>query len=240
MRWKDEAIILSTKKYGDKNLTLSLFTKNHGKCKGITRVVHNGNYKFQITNLLCAEWSAKLPENLGFFKCELIESMLHHFLQDRLKGIAITSFFSILEKVFPEGEPCIVLYDNLRYFFNVIKHNNRSWQAHYLNLELLLLTQLGFKLDLSKCAVTGNKENLQFISPKTGRAVSKEVGGYYADKLLPFPQILYDIYNNNLQSNYSYQEFQSGLKITGYFFNKYLFSQLNIRFPDSRDLMFLP
>jgi DNA repair protein RecO (recombination protein O) len=132
-----------------------------------------------------------------------------------------------------------VLYDNFRYFIDVIKHNSESWQGHYLNLELLLLTQLGFKLDLSKCAVTGAQENLQFISPKSGRAVSKQAGDYYADKLLPFPQMLHDVYNNNLQNSYSYREFQLGLKVTGYFFNKYLFSQLNMRFSESRDLMLL-
>uniref|UniRef100_A0A1A9VK56 Outer membrane protein assembly factor BamE domain-containing protein n=1 Tax=Glossina austeni TaxID=7395 RepID=A0A1A9VK56_GLOAU len=62
------------------------------------------------------------------------------------------------KKVFPESEPCAVLYDNFRYFIDIIKHNNEPWQSHYLNLELLLLTQLGFKLDLSKCAVTVKHE----------------------------------------------------------------------------------
>ena len=234
MRWKDEGIIIAAKKYGDKNLILSLFTKNHGKRRGLTKLTNNSNYKFQISNLLHAEWSAKLPENLGFFKCELIESPFHHFFQDRLKSVTIVSFSSILEKVFPESEPCAVLYDNFRYFIDIIKHNNEPWQSHYLNLELLLLTQLGFKLDLSKCAVTGVKENLQFISPKTGRAVSKKAGDYYADKLLPFPQMLHDVYNNNLQNSYSFQEFQLGLKVTGYFLNKYIFLQLNMKFPELR------
>ncbi|WP_438456530.1 DNA repair protein RecO [Wolbachia endosymbiont of Kerria lacca] len=237
MRWKDEGVIIAVKKYGDKNLILSLFTKNHGKCRGLTRLTNNSNYKFQISNLLHAEWSAKLPENLGFLKCELIESPFHHFFQDRLKSIAIVSFSSILEKVLPESESCIKLYDNFRHFIDVIKHNSQFWQSHYLNLELLLLTQLGFKLDLSKCAVTGVKKNLQFISPKTGRAVSKKVGDCYADKLLPFPQMLHDVYNNNLQNSYSYQEFRLGLKITGYFLNKYLFLQLNAKFPELRNFM---
>ncbi|MCA4774794.1 DNA repair protein RecO [Wolbachia endosymbiont of Mansonella ozzardi] len=237
MRWKDEGIVIAIKKYGDENLVLSLFTKNHGKCRGLTRLTNDSNYKFQIGNLLHTEWSAKLPENLGFFKCELIESPSHYFFQDRLKSITIVSFSSILEKVLPESEPYAVLYDNFQYFIDVIKHNNESWQGHYLNLELLLLTQLGFKLDLSKCAVTGAQEDLQFISPKTGRAVSKQAGDCYADKLLPFPQILHEVYNNNLQNSYSYREFQLGLKVTGYFLNKCLFSQLNMRFPESRGLM---
>ncbi|MCM1001475.1 MAG: recombination protein O N-terminal domain-containing protein, partial [Wolbachia endosymbiont of Melophagus ovinus] len=112
MRWKDEGIVIAIKKYGDKNLVLSLFTKNHGKRRGLTRITNDSNYKFQISNLLHAEWSAKLPENLGFFKCELIESPSHHFFQDRLKSITIVSFSSILEKVLPESEPYAVLYDN--------------------------------------------------------------------------------------------------------------------------------
>jgi len=234
MKWQDEGVVIATKKYGDKNLILSLFTKNHGKYRGLVRSTNN---KFQISNLLHVEWSAKLPENLGFFKCELIESPFHHFFHDRLKNIAVVSFAFMLEKVLPEGEPCIVLYNHFQYFIDVIKYNNESWQSYYLNLELLLLTQLGFRLDLSKCAATGETEDLHFISPKTGRAISKAAGDYYANKLLPFPQILRDVYNNNLQNSYSFKEFQLGLRVTGYFLNKYLFSQLNMELPEPRKLI---
>lgn len=234
MKWQDNGIVIATKKYGDKNLILSLFTQNHGKHRGLVRSTNN---KFQISNLLYAEWSAKLPENLGFFKCELIESPFHHFFHDRLKNIAIVSFAFMLEKVLPENEPCVVLYNNFLYFIDVIKHDNKSWQGHYLNLELLLLAQLGFKLDLSKCAVTGTTEDLRFISPKTGRAISKTAGDYYANKLLPFPQMLHDVYNCNLQNRYSSIEFQLGLKVTGYFLNRYLFLQLNMKLPEARKLM---
>jgi len=234
MKWQDEGVVIATKKYGDKNLILSLFTKNHGKCRGLVRSTNN---KFQISNLLHVEWSAKLPENLGFFKCELIESPFHHFFHDRLKNIAVVSFAFMLEKVLPENEPCIVLYNHFQYFIDVIKYNNESWQSYYLNLELLLLAQLGFRLDLSKCAATGVVEDLHFISPKTGRAISRAAGDYYANKLLPFPQMLRDVYNDNLQHSYSFEEFQLGLRVTGYFLNKYLFSQLNMELPEPRKLI---
>jgi DNA repair protein RecO (recombination protein O) len=237
MKWKDEGVVIATKKYGDKNLILSMFTQNHGKHRGLVRLTNSNNLKFQISNLLHVEWSAKLHENLGFFKCELIESSFHHFFHDSLKSIAIVSFASIVEKVLPESEPYSMLYNNFRYFIDIMKHNNKFWQSHYLNLELLLLTQLGFKLDLSKCTVTEVTENLQFISPKTGRAISKGAGNDYSDKLLPFPQILHDVCNNNLQNSYSSQEFQLGLKVTGYFLNKYLFLQLNMKLPEPRRLM---
>ncbi|OEY86718.1 DNA repair protein RecO [Wolbachia pipientis] len=234
MKWRDEGIIISTKKHGDKNLIISLFTQNHGRRKGLAKLVSN---KFQISNLLDVEWNARLPENLGFFKCELIESPLHHFFHNRLKNIAIISFASILEKVLPEGESYSLLYGHFLHFIHIMKQDNEMWQGHYIDLELSLLTQLGFNLDLSKCAVTGTTENLKFISPKTGRAVSTAVGISYADKLFPFPQILYDIYNHNIQNSYSYSEFQSGLKITGYFLNKYLLLQLSVKLPEARSLM---
>ncbi|WP_253299834.1 DNA repair protein RecO [Wolbachia endosymbiont of Chironomus riparius] len=235
MKWRDEGIVIATKEYGDKNLILSLFTKNHGKWKGLVRA-RNG--KLQISNLLHVEWSAKLLENLGFFKCELIESPFHYFYHDRMKNVAVVSFSSILEKVLPEGEPFTVLYNNFQCFIDLIKDNSKFWYSHYLNLELSLLTQLGFQLDLSKCAVTGSTEDLQFISPKTGRAVSRKIGGIYVQKLLPFPRMLYDVYNHNVKDNYSIQEFQNGLEVVGYFLNKYLFLQLNKKFPESRKLMF--
>nr|WP_246209635.1 hypothetical protein [Wolbachia endosymbiont of Atemnus politus] len=89
-----------------------MFTKNQEKSRGLTRLTNASNYTFQISNLLHTEWSAKLPEYLGFFKCELIESPSHYFFQDRLKSIAIVALSSILEKVLPESESCAVLYDN--------------------------------------------------------------------------------------------------------------------------------
>lgn len=238
MRWIDEGIIIAAKKYGDSHLILSLFTQNHGKRRGLAKVTKNSSQKFQISNLLHVEWSAKLPENLGFFKCELIESSLYSFFHDRMKSVAIVAFSSVLEKLLPESEPYSILYNNFRNFIDVLKHNNEYWQSYYLHLELLLLSQLGFKLELSKCAVTGSKDNLQFISPKTGRAVSKKAGNDYADKLLPFPQMLHNIHNNKMLINYPIQEFQLSLKTMEYFLNKYLFLQLGIKLPEARKLMF--
>lgn len=237
MRWSDEGIIIAAKKYGDSNLILSLFTQKHGKRRGLAKITKNSSQKFQISNLLSVEWSAKLPENLGFFKCELAESSFYSFFHDRMKSIAIVAFSSILEKVLPESESYPTLYNSLRHFIDILKCNHEYWQNYYLHLELLLLSQLGFRLELSKCAVTGLKNNLQFISPKTGRAVSKKAGDDYANKLLPFPQMLHDVCNNKLLINHSVQEFQLSLKTIGYFLNKYLFLQLSMKLPDPRKLM---
>ncbi|MBV0899277.1 MAG: DNA repair protein RecO [Wolbachia endosymbiont of Fragariocoptes setiger] len=234
MEWQDNGNIIAVKRYGDKNLILSLLTQNYGKRRGLVR--SNSN-KFQISNLLYVEWRSRLLENLGFFKCELIESSFHYFFHDRLKSIAVVSISNILDKVLPEGESYSLFYNNFQQFIEIVKYNNNSWYIHYLKLELLLLSQLGFELDLFKCAVTGSKENLDFISPKTGRAISQRVGNPYSNKLLPFPRILRDIYTSPLQNDYLLEDFQLGLKICGYFLNKYLFSTLNLKLPSSRELM---
>ncbi|UWI83066.1 DNA repair protein RecO [Wolbachia endosymbiont of Howardula sp.] len=237
MRWKDEGIIIATQKYGDKDLIVSILTQYHGKYTGFTHIKNMMRSTFQISNLLNIEWSSKLYSNLGFFNCKLIESSFHHVLQDRLKSITMISYCYILTKVLPENEPYLSIYESFLFFIEIIKQNDKNWHSHYLNLELILLKELGFQLDLSRCAVTGITENLSFISPKTGRAISQKAGEFYSDKLLPFPKILYDIYNNNIKCYYSYYEFWLGLKVTGYFLNKYLFIPLNIKFPEIRNMI---
>ncbi|WP_333023470.1 DNA repair protein RecO [Wolbachia endosymbiont of Pentidionis agamae] len=237
MRWKDEGIVIATRKYGDKNLIVSLFTQNYGKRRGLTRLTKSNSYKFQVNNLLDVEWGAKLPESLGFFKCEIIESSFHYFFHDKLKNIAIIAFTSMLENILPENEANKTLYEKFKYFINVIKNNTESWQVCYLSLELTLLTELGFKLDLSKCAVTGTTENLKFISTRTGRAVSQDIGTRYKDKIFPFPRMLHNAYHNNFCCVHKLEEFQLGLKITGYFLDKCVFSQLGIPFPELRKFM---
>jgi DNA repair protein RecO (recombination protein O) len=101
-----------------------------------------------------------------------------------------------------------------------------SWQTHYIQLELELLTQLGFGLDLRSCAATGVTENLKYVSPKSGRAVSEEAGLPYADRLLLYP---------NLDENSGVQDIKDGLRLTAYFLNNHFFTEHNKKLPAVRE-----
>ncbi len=235
MQWEDEGVLIAAKKYSDQCLILSLFTKNNGRRKGLIRISKSNNYKFQIGNSLFIEWRARSLENLGYFKCELIKSTTHYFITSKIKAVAISSISSILEKVLPEGERYTALHEDLILLIDTMQNNDNTWQKYYLKFELKLLSQLGFALDLAKCTVSKTSENLKFISPKTGRAVSEKIGRSYT--LLPLPKMLHDIYNNNDQADYKFEEFQLSLKVLGYFLNKHLFSQFGIKLPNYRKLL---
>lgn len=234
MQWEDEGVLIATKRYGDQSLILSLFTKNNGKRKGFIRISKSSSYKFQIGNLFCVEWRARSLDNLGYFKCELIRPNMHHFITDKVKAIAISSASSILEKVLPEGEKQVILYEGFILLIEAMQNDN--WQKYYLKFELKLLSQLGFALDLTRCTVSKTTENLKFISPKTGKAVSEKIGRSYVHNLLPLPKMLHDIYYDH-QIHYTLEEFQLSLKVLGYFLNKHLFSQFAAELPCYRKLL---
>ncbi|QXK91928.1 DNA repair protein RecO [Neoehrlichia mikurensis] len=220
MRWQDKGIIVGICKYGDQHLIISLLTKQHGLSKGLTRNTIRKVPILQIGDYINVIWAAKSISNLGYFKCELITSTLHYF-HDKIKLMCIASITSIIGKILPENEVQPVIYQSLINLIQAIK-NNTNWYNKYLKLELNILSHLGFALDLSKCAVNNSNYNLKFISPKTGKAISQEIGLQYKKKLFPLPKILQDIYNNNDTYQCSTEEFKLSLKILGYFLQKNL------------------
>ncbi|KJV68838.1 DNA repair protein RecO [Candidatus Neoehrlichia procyonis] len=220
MRWQDKGIIVGIRKYGDQHLIISLLTKQHGLSKGLTKNAIKKTSILQVGDYINVMWSAKSISNLGYLKCELISSTLHYFY-DSIKLMCMASITSLIDKVLPENEAQPVIYQSFINFIKATK-SNFNWYNQYLKLELNILSQLGFALDLSKCAVNNSNHNLKFISPKTGKAISQDVGLQYKKKLFPLPKILQDIYNNDDTYQCSNKEFKLSLKILGYFLQKNL------------------
>jgi DNA repair protein RecO (recombination protein O) len=118
--------------------------------------------------------------------------------------------------VLPEREPHEDVYQATARLTEAITGESAEWPADYVRWELELLTALGFGLDLSKCAVTGDSTDLAFVSPKTGRAVSQAAGRGYADRLLPLPAFLLG------EAPSDRGDHLAGLRLTGYFLDRHV------------------
>ena len=131
---------------------------------------------------------------MGNYKIELISSVSGKIFDDKLKLQALSSLCALIEKILPERQKYQEIYNATIAFINLlllddnIKMNH--WIEGYVKWEIGILSSIGFSLNLNECAVTGTKNNLYFVSPKTGKAVSKEGAGNFASRLLALPNFL--------------------------------------------------
>ena len=240
--WSDEGIVLSIRKYGEKGLIVNILTKEHGRHLGWLSYRGNKNIisHVQPGNIVSVFWKSRLIEQMGNYKIELISSVSGKILDEKLKLQALSSLCSLLEKILPERQKYIEIHNATIAFIDLLlldsNINSDNWIEGYIKWEIGILSSIGFSLNLNECAVLGTKNNLYFVSPKTGKAVSKEGAGDFAPKLLGLPKFLGGAKSIGLNF---YHEMVAGLKITSYFFeNKLLISinnEKNNYLPKARD-----
>ena len=232
MRWSDKGLVVSVKKYGENSLILHLFTKDHGVHAGLVKysTTKKNGYIYELGNILSVEWTGRLEEQLGFYKSELEKSYLYNIINNSLKLDALNSICSMLSMFLPERQVNSKLYKETIEIIKYLNNNNMTWVSRYVQWELLLLSELGYGLDLSQCAVTGEIENLKYVSPKSGRAVSELGAGIWVKKLLILPKFLQK-FNTNAVDN---DELNHGIKLTTFFLNRYVVS-IGLKLPESRD-----
>ncbi|MBI1328245.1 MAG: DNA repair protein RecO [Alphaproteobacteria bacterium] len=240
MEWKDTGILLSARQHGENSLILRLFTPGHGLHAGLLRASRRQRNQFQPGTLLEATWKARLTEHLGTFQCEVTKTITGHILHDSGKLLALQSACLLIETTLAERDPHPELYNDFVTLLNALttQHaagSNASWKTAYLHFELSLLQHLGFGLDLSECAATGTTENLVYISPKTGRAVSLEAGAPYKEKLFPLLEVIKQwqqpaALDVNLPPSSPHQ----ALCITTHFLQQHVFTALGKPLPDIR------
>ena len=194
--WRDKGIVLSVRKYGEKGIIANLLTLEHGRHLGWITNYNKKNIVSHVQpgNLVDIFWKSRLIEQMGNFKIELISSVVGKILDDKVKLQAIFSICTLLEKVLPERQKYSEVFNATQAFINLLliddKSSQNMWVEGYVKWEIGLLSSIGFSLNLNECAVTGKKNNLYFVSPKTGKAVSKEGSGKFAPKLLLLPRFL--------------------------------------------------
>lgn len=217
MQWTDVGIILNARCHGESSHIVTIFTESQGRYAGLFKTSSKTKAFLQPGNLVHAKWSARLADHLGLWQLELLESPASRILSNRLKLTALGSSLALAEQLLAERHNYPDLYKLLRLFIDsLVSDKLYDWYRFYVDYELRLLENLGFGLDLSKCAVTGVAENLSYLSPKTGRAVSLEVGKPYAAKLFEIPQFWV------ATGSVTHQEFNQSLTILSYFLQKNL------------------
>lgn len=208
--FRDEGLVLGAHRHGESGIILSLFTKEHGRHLGLLRM----KTLPLVGSLVEAKWRARLSEHLGNYNCETISALSAAYMEDKHRLAAISSLCALLDESLPEREPLPDFYKQVIHFFNHLEEKN--WLTAYIRLEALLLKVLGFGLDLSRCAGGGDSQTLAYVSPKTAKAVSKEKGEPYRDKLLVLPRFLWQ----NCQADDA--DLRAGLFLTGYFLAQHI------------------
>jgi DNA repair protein RecO (recombination protein O) len=233
MQWHDKGIILSVRKYGENSGIVSLFTPSRGVHKGLVRGVSSPKNCgiYQTGNIVDANWRGRLAEQLGSFSCELQTPIAALCLRSNIRLTAMQAMCQILEVSLPEHDAHPTLYEQAETVLLHMSHDHPHWCALFSLYELELLSECGFRLDLSKCAATGVSESLTYVSPKSGRAVSQTAGKPYHDKLLPLPAFLMD---RAQLAQASAIEIRQGLHLCRFFMEKYVFSHADKAVPDVR------
>lgn len=217
MNFKDIGIIISKKPFKENLKLITLFTKNHGLFSGIIRISSKKSDSiYNEGNLVDFFWQARLHEHIGNAKCELIRAYSGMLITNKTKLYAFNSIISLIKLAFHEREP----HNNFFPIFEAyISNLTQEFKfKDYVNLELEILNEAGYRLQLNSCAVTGSSENLSYVSPKSGKAISYNAGAFYADKLLKLPKFLnFDV------SEISRSEQTEAFDLLNYFFNRYIF-----------------
>ncbi len=212
MDWRDQGTLLSVRKHGETSTIIDVFTPERGRHAGVVRGGTSRKLApvLQPGARLDLAWRARLEEHLGSFTVELSKSRSAALFSDRGALAALNAITSLLLFALPEREPHPRLHARTEAMLDILGHSP-AWPVAYLQWELALLEALGYGLDLTTCAVTGTPEDLVYVSPKSGRAVSAAGAGDWADRLLPLPPELLGVVTPDLAG------IGEGLRTTGYF-----------------------
>lgn len=189
MEWRDPAIVLAARPHGERAAVVGVLSLNHGRWLGRVAGAQSGDKKSWLAagTLVDAEWHARLDEQLGTFKLELAQHTAAHVFDNRAALLALDYMAALTETATPERLPLPLLYQNLSAAIAKIT-NGAAAAVVVADYERQLLDVMGYGLDLSGCALTGQVDDLTAISPNSGRAVSRDAAQPYGDKLLTLPQ----------------------------------------------------
>lgn len=229
MDWTDDGYIVSAKAHGETSAIINVLTKDQGRHAGLVRGGRSRRMRpiLQAGNKVRVRWHARLSEHLGSFDVEPLDARAAIFMEERISLTGLNAICALTLAALPERETNPKLYDVFEILLDNL-HDVDIWPALYIRYEMALLQALGYGLDLSSCAATGDRENLTHVSPRSGRAVSENAAAPYLDKLIPLPGFLNG--ENQVQDG----DIERGLLLTGYFVESRIFHPLNKEAPAER------
>jgi len=217
MEWREEGVLLAVRKHGENAAIIDVFTEAHGLHSGVVRggAGRRMGPVLQAGAQLDLTWRARLEDHLGAFSVEPVKPRAADILGDGQALAGLSAVCALLRFTLPDREPHAALYARSVALLDAL--GAAGWSRAYLRWELALLDEMGFGLDLGRCAVSGRRDGLTFISPRTGRAVHAEAAGDWAGRLLPLP--------DSLRSDGAGADAAgvlAGLQVTGYFLTQHL------------------
>lgn len=237
MDWELPAIVLDTRPYGEGDIIATLMTEEHGAHRGLARggASRSQGGLWQVGNFVQARWTARLSDQLGTFRGELVHATAASVMDDALALAMLTSVCALTEDALPEREPHAAVFAGLVGLLprlalgQVVLPEVIVW-------ETVLLTALGYGLDLTSCAVTGATEGLAYVSPKTGRAVTAEGAGLWAERLLRLPPFLTGA--PGVEHPSGPEDWRDGLRLTGHFLTRDVFGARHRPLPMGRQMLY--
>jgi DNA repair protein RecO (recombination protein O) len=230
MRWSDDGIFLVGRPHGESSVIADIFTRDNGRARGLVKGGRSRRFRpmLQTGNSLRVEWRARLDDQLGVYTAELTEATASRVLDDKLSLAGVTALASLLQ-VLAERDPHPRLFDAARTCLRTA--GGESFPASLIRFELRLLDELGFGLDLTTCAATGRTDDLAYVSPKSGQAVTRKAGEPYHAKLLPLPRFLTGAAGSELPGH---DEITAGFAMTGHFLGAHVFAETSRPLPEAR------
>lgn len=232
MDWSDDGIVLGLRHFGESSAILEALTRAHGRHLGLLRGATSKRLKGALEpgNVLKLHWRARIDQQLGSYAVELASARAAQFFHDGLKLAGLSAACAMVAATLPEREAHTRVFEALDATLSTMAEKpSPAWVEDYVRFEIVLLEDLGFGLDLSECAVTGAREGLAFVSPKTGRAVTAAAAAPYRPRLLALPRFL-----TPEDGPAGVQDLVDGLALTGFFLERMAAEQHGAALPAAR------
>lgn len=229
MEWTDEGIVLGTRRHGEANAIVELMTREHGRHLGLVRGGAGSRMRpiLQPGNRVSATWRARLDEHLGHYVVEGLDLYAASFLSSAHALYGMTHLAAMC-RLLPERDPHPAISAAVEELVIDLADPHRAGVA-IVRFELQLLAELGFGLDLDACASTGATTGLVYVSPKSGRAVSREAGAAWHDRLLRLPAFFADA-----EADPSPDDLADGFVITGFFLTRHVLEPRGMTMGETR------
>jgi DNA repair protein RecO (recombination protein O) len=233
MEWHDSGFVLAARRHGENAVIVELLTRDHGRHAGLVRGGQSPKLRavLQPGNEVAAVWRGRLAEHLGSIACEIVRTYAARILDDPERLAALSAAAALVAAALPEREPHPDVFASFESLLDALD-SATDWPARYVGWERDLLAALGFGLDLGCCAVTGATTDLAYVSPRTGRAVSRAAGLPYHDKLLALPEFLWR------SEPADRDQIALGMTLTGHFLVRHVFVPQGRILPAARSRLF--
>jgi DNA repair protein RecO (recombination protein O) len=235
MQWQDEAIIIGVKRHGETSVIAELMTRERGRHLGLVRSGRSRAMQpvLQPGNRVEAVWRARLDEHLGDLRLEPVRLRAARLMETATAVYGVQAMGALL-RLLPERDPHPHLFDSLDIILDAMDNPADAGEL-FIRFELAVLNDLGFGLDLTECVATGSRENLAYVSPKSGCAVSMEAGAPYADRMLALPAFLTEGKGDERPPAADRESMVAAFRLTQFFLHRHVYEPRGITASDARD-----